>query len=46
MTKKQILIVIATFLFGFGSAFFVIKTFFPKQKVENVKNKEVKPLAE
>lgn len=34
MTKKQILIVIFTFIFGFGATFYIIRTYFPKQKVE------------
>lgn len=34
MTKKQILIAIVTFVVGFGGTFFIIRTYFPKQKVE------------
>lgn len=34
MTKKQILIAILTFIIGFGSTFYIIRTYFPKQKVE------------
>ncbi len=34
MTKKQILIAIVTFIVGFGGTFFIIRTYFPKQKVE------------
>ena len=34
MTKKQIFIVIFTFIFGFGATFYIIRTYFPKQKVE------------
>ncbi len=35
MTKKQILIVILTFIIGFSATFYIIKTYFPKQKAEN-----------
>ncbi len=35
MTKKQLYIAIATFLLGFGVTFYVIRTYFPKHKVEN-----------
>ena len=45
MTKKQIIMVIATFLFGFGSAFYIIKTFFPKHKVEKTNTEEVHRLS-
>ncbi len=34
MTKKNILIAIVTFIIGFGSTFFIIRTYFPKKKVE------------
>ena len=34
MTRKNILIAIVTFIVGFGSTFYVIRTYFPKQKVE------------
>ena len=34
MTKKQILIVILTFIIGFASTFYIIRTYFPKHKVE------------
>ena len=34
MTKKQILIVILTFIIGFGATFYIIRTYFPKHKVE------------
>lgn len=34
MTRKQILIVIATFIIGFGATFYIIRTYFPKHKVE------------
>ena len=34
MTRKQILITIATFIIAFGATFYIIKTYFPKHKVE------------
>ena len=34
MTRKNIFIVIVTFIVGFGSTFFIIRTYFPKQKVD------------
>ena len=34
MTKKQILIVLLTFIVGFGSTFYIIRTYFPKHNVE------------
>ncbi len=34
MTRKNLLIVIVTFIVGFGSTFYVIRTYFPKQKVD------------
>ena len=34
MTKKQILIVLLTFIVAFGSTFYIIRTYFPKHKVE------------
>ena len=34
MTRKNIFIVIITFIIGFGSTFYIIRTYFPKQKVE------------
>ena len=34
MTRKNILIAIVTFIVGFGSTFYIIRTYFPKQKVE------------
>ena len=40
MTKKQILIVLLTFIIGFGSTFYIIRTYFPKQKAE--KKEQVK----
>lgn len=32
MTKKQLLIAIATFIIGFGGTFYIIRTYFPKHK--------------
>jgi hypothetical protein len=34
MTKKQIIIALVTFIIGFGGTFLLIRTYFPKQKVE------------
>ncbi|KQB39049.1 hypothetical protein RCH33_2085 [Flavobacterium daejeonense] len=34
MTKKQLYIAIATFILGFGVTFYVIRTYFPKHKIE------------
>ncbi|KFC59558.1 hypothetical protein [Flavobacterium gilvum] len=34
MTKKNILIALITFIIGFGTTFYVIRTYFPKHKVE------------
>jgi hypothetical protein len=34
MTKKNIIIAILTFTIGFGSTFYIIRTYFPKHKVE------------
>ena len=34
MRKKHILIALITFIIGFGTTFYVIRTYFPKQKVE------------
>ena len=34
MTKKNIIIAILTFVIGFGTTFYIIRTYFPKQKVE------------
>jgi hypothetical protein len=34
MTRKNILIALITFIVGFGSTFFIIRTYFPKHKVE------------
>jgi hypothetical protein len=33
MTKKNIIIAILTFVIGFGSTFYIIRTYFPKHKV-------------
>ena len=34
MTRKNIIIAILTFIVGFGSTFYIIRTYFPKHKVE------------
>ncbi len=34
MTKKNIIIALLTFIIGFGSTFYIIRTYFPKHKVE------------
>ena len=34
MTKKNILIVLITFIVAFGTTFYIIRTYFPKHKVE------------
>lgn len=34
MTKKNIIIALITFIVAFGTTFYVIRTYFPKQKVE------------
>jgi hypothetical protein len=34
MTKKNILIALITFIIAFGTTFYVIRTYFPKHKVE------------
>jgi hypothetical protein len=34
MNKKHILIALITFIVAFGSTFYVIRTYFPKHKVE------------
>lgn len=34
MTKKNLLITIFTFIVGFGGTFYIIRTYFPKHKVE------------
>jgi len=36
MTKKQILTAILTFIIGFGGTFYIIRTYFPKHKVEKI----------
>jgi hypothetical protein len=36
MTKKNIIIALITFIVGFGTTFYIIRTFFPKKEV--VKN--------
>ncbi|MFE3846641.1 hypothetical protein ACFX5F_02490 [Flavobacterium sp. ZS1P70] len=34
MLKKNIIIGLVTFIIGFGATFYIIRTYFPKQKVE------------
>ena len=34
MTKKNILIALITFIVAFGSTFYIIRTYFPKQIVK------------
>jgi hypothetical protein len=34
MLKKNIIIGLVTFIIGFGVTFYIIRTYFPKQKVE------------
>jgi hypothetical protein len=34
MTKKNTILAILTFIIGFGSTFYIIRTYFPKHKVE------------
>jgi hypothetical protein len=34
MSKKNILIALITFIIAFGTAFYVIRTYFPKHKIE------------
>lgn len=34
MTKRQILIVILTFIIGFSATFYIIRTYFPKHAAE------------
>lgn len=34
MTKKNIIIALITFIIGFGTTFYIIRTYFPKQKIE------------
>ncbi len=36
MTKKQILITVLTFVLGFASTFYIIRTYFPKHKTEKI----------
>ncbi|UQD55023.1 hypothetical protein [Flavobacterium sp. K5-23] len=33
MTKKNIIVALITFIVGFGSTFYIIRTFFPKKEV-------------
>ena len=40
MTRKNILIALVTFIIGFGSTFYIIRTYFPKKKIE--KTEQVK----
>ena len=34
MSKRNIIIALVTFIFAFGATFYVIRTYFPKHKVE------------
>ncbi len=34
MTRKKIIITLLTFIFAFSSTFYIIRTYFPKHKVE------------
>jgi hypothetical protein len=34
MSKKNILVALITFILAFGTTFYVIRTYFPKPKVE------------
>jgi len=34
MSKKNILIALITFIIGFGTTFYIIRTYFPKHKIE------------
>jgi hypothetical protein len=46
MTKKNILIALITFILAFGTTFYVIRTYFPKQKTEKTaiqKDKTTQP---
>jgi hypothetical protein len=36
MTRKNIIIAVVTFIIGFSSTFFIIRTYFPKKKVEKI----------
>jgi hypothetical protein len=40
MTRKNIIIAIVTFIIGFSSTFFIIRTYFPKKKA--AKSEQVK----
>nr|WP_315150933.1 hypothetical protein [uncultured Flavobacterium sp.] len=40
MTKKHILIALITFAVAFGTTFYVIRTYFPKHKVEKTATKK------
>jgi hypothetical protein len=35
MSKKNIIIGLIAFIVGFGATFYIIRTYFPKHKVEN-----------
>jgi hypothetical protein len=35
MSKKHIIIGLIAFIVGFGATFFIIRTYFPKHKIEN-----------
>ncbi|MFV5691436.1 hypothetical protein ACM55K_05375 [Flavobacterium sp. LT1R49] len=46
MLRKNIIIGLVTFIIGFGITFFIIRTYFPKHKVEKtvpVKDSLTKP---
>jgi hypothetical protein len=46
MSKKNILVALITFIVAFGTTFYVIRTYFPKHKVEKTatqKDKLTKP---
>ncbi|WP_348822764.1 hypothetical protein [Flavobacterium aestuarii] len=34
MSKKNVLIALITFIIAFGTTFYIIRTYFPKHKVE------------
>jgi hypothetical protein len=36
MTRKNIIIALITFIVGFGSTFYIIRTLFPKHQVEKI----------
>ena len=42
MTRKNIIIAILTFIIGFGSTFYIIRTYIPKHKVEKTVPLKVK----